>query len=337
MRRKPAACSKVLGRCRDLLELLAGAEAAVLVAMGDDVQRGALGDAGDVAQQRPGSGVEIDADAVDAALDDLAERLLQLALIDVVLILADADGFGIDLDEFGERVLQTAGDGDGSAHGEVEVGKLLARDVGSGVDAGAGFAHRDGEDVVELALAEELADEGRSRARRCRCRWRWRGRCAGDQRGERGFRAVMRCPCRGVRIDDVVGEELAGLIDDGDLAAGAQAGVDAEHGDLPGGRGEQQVVQVVAEDLNGFGVGARFSSRRISPWMEELSRRFQLSSMASSSCGVQSPVWRAGHGNAAWRCARSGSSLDEEVEDVFVSPRRMASMRCEGMVFTGSR
>ena len=46
-----------------------------------------------------------------------------------------------------------------------------------------------------------------------------------------------------VRIDDVVGEELAGLVDHGDLAAGADAGVDAEHGELAGGRGEQQVLR----------------------------------------------------------------------------------------------
>ena len=97
---------------------------------------------------------------VDAALDDGFERLLKLALVNVVLILADADGLGIDLDEFGERVLQAAGDGDGAAHGEVEVGKLLARDVRGGVDAGAGFADGDGEDVVDACLAEEVANEG---------------------------------------------------------------------------------------------------------------------------------------------------------------------------------
>ena len=56
------------------VELDARAEAAVLVAEFDDVERGAFGDAGDVAQQGPGGGVEIDADAVDAAFDDGLER-----------------------------------------------------------------------------------------------------------------------------------------------------------------------------------------------------------------------------------------------------------------------
>ena len=75
---------------------------------------------------------------------------LKLALVDVVLVLADADRLGIDLDQFGERVLQAARNGDGAAHGEIEIGKLLARDVRGRVDAGAGFADRHGEDAVEL-------------------------------------------------------------------------------------------------------------------------------------------------------------------------------------------
>ena len=150
MRRNPAACSKVLGPTPGTLQQLrARAEASVLVAILHDVDRRALGDSGDVAQQRPRGGVEIDADAVDATLDHGFERLLQIALIDIVLILADADRFGIDLHQLGERVLQAARDADGAAHGEVEIGKLLARHVGGGVNAGAALADGDGEDVVE--------------------------------------------------------------------------------------------------------------------------------------------------------------------------------------------
>jgi hypothetical protein len=103
-------------------QLHAGAETAVFIAELDDFLGGAFVDAGDVAQQGPGRGVEVHADAVDAAFDDRLERFVQLALIDVMLILADADGLGIELDQFGQRVLQAARDGDGSADGQVEVG-----------------------------------------------------------------------------------------------------------------------------------------------------------------------------------------------------------------------
>ena len=66
--------------------------------------------------------------------------------------------------------------------------------------------------------------------------------------GESGF--------AGVGVDDVVCEEFAGLVDDGDLAAGAQAGVDAEDGDGASWRAEEKVEEVVAEDLNCVGIGA---------------------------------------------------------------------------------
>ncbi len=132
----------------NLVELGAGAELSVLVAVSDDVERGAFGDAGNVAEQGPGGGVEVDADAIDATLDDGLKGLLELTLIDVVLVLADTDGFGIDLDQLGERVLETTGDRDGAADGEVEVRKLLAGDVGCGVNAGSGLGDGDGEEIA---------------------------------------------------------------------------------------------------------------------------------------------------------------------------------------------
>ena len=104
------------------------------------------------AEQRRARGVELDADAVDAALDDLVELLARGAAGDVVLVLADADALGIDLHQLGERILQAARDGDRAAHGEVEVGELLARDVARRVDARAGLADRDADDLAQ-ALA----------------------------------------------------------------------------------------------------------------------------------------------------------------------------------------
>ena len=77
-----------------------------------------------------------------------------------MLILADADGLRVDLHQLGEGVLQAAGDGDGAADGEVEVGKLLAGDVGGGVDGGAGLVDRDAEDRRRgLPAARKVADE----------------------------------------------------------------------------------------------------------------------------------------------------------------------------------
>jgi hypothetical protein len=43
-----------------------------------------------------------------------------------VLVLADADALGVDLDQLGQRVLQAAGDAGGAAQAHVDVGQLLA-------------------------------------------------------------------------------------------------------------------------------------------------------------------------------------------------------------------
>ena len=57
-------------------------------------------------------------------------------------------------------------------------------------------------------------------------------------------------------------EKLARLVDHGDLASGAQAGVDAEYGDGAGRRSEQQILQIIAEDLDGIGVGSLLQLER---------------------------------------------------------------------------
>src|SRR6202012_3397703 len=61
---------------------------------------------------------------------------------------------------------------------------------------------------------------------------------------------------RFVRVDRVEGQQFAGGIDDGQLAAGADAWIQAHHRLRTGGRGEQEVFQVVAEHADGFVLGA---------------------------------------------------------------------------------
>ena len=60
---------------------------------------------------------------------------------------------------------------------------------------------------------------------------------------------------RDVRVDRVGRDDLAGRVDDGDLDAGAEAGVEAHRGALPGRGGEEQVLEVGGEDVDGLGLG----------------------------------------------------------------------------------
>ena len=61
-------------------------------------------------------GVDLYADAVDAGDDDIVEAAFERRFVDVVLILTDADRLGINLDQFGQRVHETAANGYRTAH-----------------------------------------------------------------------------------------------------------------------------------------------------------------------------------------------------------------------------
>ena len=144
----------------------------MLLAVLDQLAGHQLVQAGDVPQQRHAGRVQIDADVVDARLDDAFQRFLQVLGVDVVLIQADADVLRIDLDQLAERILQAAADGDGAAQGGVEVGELLAADRAGGVDAGAGLVDDDVGEVGQRRSASSSDGEGGGAAAgRCRCRW----------------------------------------------------------------------------------------------------------------------------------------------------------------------
>ena len=59
--------------------------------------------------------------------------------LDVVLVLPDADRLRLDPHQFGERVLQAPRDRHRAAQRDVEVGELLRRELGGGIDRRAGL------------------------------------------------------------------------------------------------------------------------------------------------------------------------------------------------------
>ena len=60
---------------------------------------------------------------------------------------------------------------------------------------------------------------------------------------------------RRVRVDDAVVEEVAVPVQDGDFAAGAEAGVERQHHLVQDGRLEQEAAQVPGEDVDGVPLG----------------------------------------------------------------------------------
>src|SRR5690606_40501332 len=77
----------------------------------------------------------------------------------VVLVLADADGLGIDLHQLGQRVLQAAGDGHGTAQRHVQVGEFAGGQFGSRVHRGAGLADHDLGELQARQLPDQLAGQ----------------------------------------------------------------------------------------------------------------------------------------------------------------------------------
>ncbi len=111
--------------------------------MGDDIFGERAVETGNVLQEFFRGCVDLDADGVYGADDGVIERILEGALIDIVLVLADSDGFRVDFHQFGEGIHEAATDADGTADGEVEVREFLAGDFRGGVNRGAGFVDDD--------------------------------------------------------------------------------------------------------------------------------------------------------------------------------------------------
>jgi hypothetical protein len=177
-----------------------------------------------------------------------------------VLVLAHADRLGFDLHQFGQRILQAAGDGDGATEADVEVGEFLGGGLGRRVHGRAGLAHHHfGELVLRVALGQaldQLAGQLVGFARG--------GAVAdGDQvhavllaQPRQRRQRLVPLPARFVRVDGVGSQQLAGGVDHGDLDAGADARIEAHHRLGAGGGGQHQVLEVVAEHADRLVLGA---------------------------------------------------------------------------------
>ena len=160
-----------------------------------------------------------------------SRRFLSACGDDVVLVLADADALGVDLHQLGQRVLQAARDRDGAAHGDVEVRELLARDLARAVHAGARLVHHDdghvpmpsslhGARAGTLSVSRPAVPLPTAMARIVACV---------EHLARASFLRLARLPSSVCEVDDVVRRYLPDVVDDRELAAGAQAGIDAEH------------------------------------------------------------------------------------------------------------
>ena len=108
-----------------LQQLAAALEAAVFFAVGHNVFGDHFSDAGNIGKQGGRCGVHIHTYFIYTVFHHAGQRSAELFLIHVVLILTNADGFRVDLNQLSQRILQAATDGGGASKSHVKVRELF--------------------------------------------------------------------------------------------------------------------------------------------------------------------------------------------------------------------
>ena len=237
-------------------QFAAGLERTVLGTVIHDVLRQRWTEAGNISEQMLTGRIDIDTDQVHAAFDSLVETLFQCALFDVVLVLAYADAFRIDLDQFGKRVHQAAADTDGSANRHVVLRELVASYLGCRIDGGAIFA-----DNEHLHLAV-VTDVGNELFRLAACRPVADGNCIdGIGRNQLGYfcRSLTLFILGRMRIDGFVVQQRSLCVETDQLTAGPVTGIDSQHTLLSQWRSQQQLAQVLGKHADRFFIGFRLA------------------------------------------------------------------------------
>ena len=92
-------------------------------------------------QQWGRGGIQIHAHGVHTVFHHTAQLAGQVALVHVVLVLAHANAFGVDLDQLGQRVLQAPGNADRTAQADIDIRQLLAGELAGRIHRSARLAH----------------------------------------------------------------------------------------------------------------------------------------------------------------------------------------------------
>ena len=235
-----------------LLQVFTAGKRAVLFAVLHDGFRKRIAEARHMGKERSGSAVHVHTHHVHAAFHHFVEALFEFALVHVVLVLAHADRLRVHLHEFGKRVLQAAANRNRAAGRHVFLREFLDGNHACTVNGSAGLAHDNARRNLALELEGHLATEGVGLAARGSV-------TDGDEinlvlvdelhQVHSGTGLVVP---RFMRLDNAMIHELAVFVEHSHLAARTETWVESEHGLVTGRGGKQNVLQVLAEHLEGF-------------------------------------------------------------------------------------
>ena len=179
--------------------------------------------------------------------------MLEGGLVHIVLVHANADGLGIDLDQFGQRVLGAPGDGNRPADGYIHVREFLASQGRGRIDRGAGFIHDQvfgGFGMAAGQLSHQFLGLARGGA--------IANRDQGDlvtvkhvfERGQRADPVVLWF----VRVDGAGIQQFTGRIHYGQLGAGTETGIEPQRSLAGQRRLGKQGAQIGGENVNGMAI-----------------------------------------------------------------------------------
>ena len=222
----------------------------VFFPVGNDVFRQRRADARHMAQQFRRRRADFHAYLVYALLHHTVQGGAQFILLQVVLVLSHADGLRVNLHQFSQRILHAAGDRYRAALGHVKVRKLLRGQLAGAVYRSSRLAHD------HIGRPRQFRQQGYDELFAFPA---GRSVADGDCRN-----AVFLCkgldqPCRfrlfrlraGQREISYAGiQHLAVFVHHSQLAAGPEARIHAKSHLALDGRLHQQLMQVVAEDLD---------------------------------------------------------------------------------------
>ena len=248
------ACALLEGfgaKARHFLQLCAGRERSVFLAVRHDVLRDGRVDARDVTQQRHARRIHIHTDTVHTVLDHAAQRRVQFRCFQVMLILSYANRLRIDFDQLRQRILQPPRNRHRRTQADIKLRELLRRQLRRRIHRRARLAD---DHVFELfpqrQLLHHLDEELLCLAPR-------RAVADGDDADVMllyhpldGFLRLRNLAVAGQRENDARIQHAPGFVHNRDLAARADAGV-KPHRDLPAHRRlHQQRAQIQREHAN---------------------------------------------------------------------------------------
>ena len=172
-----------------------------------------------------------------------------------MLVLAHADGLGVDFHQFGQGILHATGDGNGAALGHVEIREFRRGLFAGGVHGSAGFAddhighagqigQQGSDELLAFPAGGAVADGDGGHMVLLHH--------ALDQPGALGLGHLL---ARQSEMAHAGFQHLAVFVHHGQLAARAEAGVHAQGHLALDGRLHQQLVQVLGKHPDGLLVG----------------------------------------------------------------------------------